>query len=186
MIDVTTIATLENLQTHSQEEILELFNTLLKAQGKKARKKVTAEECFKLLQQTRGEDVPEDAKDEKPAKEKKPRAPSYQEKLRQWFDAKGFGTKSELTEHTGADEKNLSVAVSILKNPARCKDTRDVAYLRSTQTYYCIGNEMGAEAYKKAVAVVEEEKAAKAKAKKEKAAKAKEAEKAKQEEATAS
>ena len=104
-------------------------------------------------------------------KEKKP---SYQDKIRAAMTAgKGIVSREVLMEATGADSKNLSVAVSILKNPARQKEPMLVQYIRKLGTYFCMDMPEGAKAHAEALQkMVNEEtkaksdKAAEAKAKK--------------------
>ena len=68
-------------------------------------------------------------------KPKTPKKPSYQDILRQLFQDNPVRTRAEVIEALGCDEKNASVAVSILKNAKRTKEPMQVAYDRKTKTY---------------------------------------------------
>lgn len=109
-----------------------------------------------------------------PSEPKAERGPSYQDKIKKFLDENGgVGTKAELMEATGADSKNLSVSVSILRNGERIKEPRKVLYLRANETYYDLDNKDGREAFEAAQSVAKD---AQAQAKKE-ARKAKKAKK---------
>jgi hypothetical protein len=74
-----------------------------------------------------------------PKKEKKPRGPSYQTKIIECMNTnKGVASREQLMAATGADARNLSVAVSILKNGKRTKQPLDIRYVRSTGTFYAL------------------------------------------------
>jgi hypothetical protein len=81
-----------------------------------------------------------DAKDKvAPDKTKttKVKKPSYQTVIKDTLKAaKGIATRAELMAATGADTRNLSVAVSILKNGKRTKEPMKIEYVRKTQTFY--------------------------------------------------
>ncbi len=55
--------------------------------------------------------------------------------LRKAFEVQTTWTWENLVDYTGFDKKNLAVAVSILKNPARTKDILVIEYDRITKTY---------------------------------------------------
>jgi hypothetical protein len=103
-----------------------------------------------------------DAKDTK-AKEKAkaPKKPSYQTVIKeQMVKNKGVVTRDALLKATGADSKNLSVAISILRNPDRIKEPMNVVYLRGNTTFYDLGNADGKKAYDAALKMLEDKKAA--------------------------
>jgi hypothetical protein len=110
------------------------------------------------------------------SKSSKPRKASYQTLMRAVFDDKGFATLDELVKVTGADAKNTSVGVSILRNPKRVKFPMKIAYHRPSKTYFNLDHTIGASEYIKAEESHELQKRADAKAKRE-AKKAEEAKK---------
>jgi hypothetical protein len=96
---------------------------------------------------------------------KEPKKPSYQTVIKQMMnDNKGVVTRDALLKATGADSKNLSVAVSILKNPDRIKEPMNVVYLRGNTTFYNLDNAAGKKAYDAALKMLEDQKAATKKA----------------------
>lgn len=113
-------------------------------------------------------DTPKDAPAEKPAEPKKP---SYLDKIRTFMkDNKGVAQADALADFVGSDRKNLSVSVSILRNPARTKEPMAITYVRSLQTFFCTDIPAGKAAMDKALKVAADaaakEKADKAAAKK--------------------
>jgi hypothetical protein len=174
-IDVTEIKTAKDLAAHSEEDVTELYNALAKAEGRVELKKATPAQAYEILCKVRGEDVPPadappdkpaekkpKAKDKKPAapkKESKPKGPSYQDKIKAAMVAnKHVISRDDLMEATGADSKNLSVAVSILKNAKRTKEPMTVMYIRKTGMYFNVDVKMGEAAYNKALKALEAEK----------------------------
>jgi hypothetical protein len=101
------------------------------------------------------------------SKSSKPRKASYQTLMRAVFDDKGFATLDELVKVTGADAKNTSVGVSILRNPKRVKFPMKIAYHRPSKTYFNLDHTIGASEYIKAEESHELQKRADAKAKRE-------------------
>ena len=90
----------------------------------------------------------------------KVKKPSYQSKIIDFMNANnGVGTREALMEATGADARNLSVAVSILKNGKRTKEPMEIKYLRSAGTFYAMP--MAEKAYEAAVQVALDAKKAK-------------------------
>jgi hypothetical protein len=72
-------------------------------------------------------------------KVKAPKKPSYQSVIVETLKAnKGVASREMLISATGADAKNISVSVSILRNGKRTKNAVNVQYLRSTKTFYLI------------------------------------------------
>lgn len=70
-------------------------------------------------------------------KEPKEKNPSYQTIILDTLNkGKGVATREELMAATGADSRNLSVAVSILKRGKRTKEPTDIRYLRGNKTFY--------------------------------------------------
>jgi hypothetical protein len=117
-------------------------------------------------------------KTEAPKKEKAPKEPkvkrlSYQDKIRTAMtENKGVISRANLMEATGADAKNLAVAVSILKNPKRQKEPMVVQYIRKLETYYNMDSDAGAKAHAAAIQkMADDDAAAKAADKKAKAEK---------------
>ena len=101
-------------------------------------------------------------KDEAP-KEKKL---SYLDKIRMFMkDNKGVALADELAAFVGADRKNLSVSISILRNEARTKDPLNIQYVRSIETYFCVDMPAGKTAMDKVLKLVEDQKKADKKAK---------------------
>ena len=78
-----------------------------------------------------------DAKKADTKKDAKPKKPSYQTIIMDTLaKGKGVATREALMKATGADSRNLSVAVSILKNGKRTKEPADIRYLRGNKTFY--------------------------------------------------
>ncbi len=92
---------------------------------------------------------------------KAPKKPSYQSVIVETLKAnKGVASREVLMKATGADAKNLSVSVSILRNGKRTKNPVNVKYLRATQTFYMIPE--GEKAMNAAIKVAEDASKAKA------------------------
>lgn len=99
------------------------------------------------------------------SKSSKPRKASYQTLIRAVFTDKGKATLDELVAVTGADRKNTSVGVSILRNPKRMKNPMKIAYHYPTKTYFNLDHDNGQKWLDEAEAKHAKEKKAAAKAK---------------------
>lgn len=116
----------------------------------KIQSEIGKKDCVQTNPETK-EDQPCEFLDEKiklkTAKEKKKaeRKPSYQDKIKVVLNEFGWATRETLMEATGADAKNLSVAVSILKNPKRTKEPMAVDYVRGNQVYFAVGHPKASE-----------------------------------------
>lgn len=156
-IDVTTIKTAKDLAKHSVEDVTELYNALAKAEGRKELKKATPDQAYEILCTVRGEKPP--VKDKKTTKTAAKKGPSYQDKIKAAMVAnKHVISRDDLMAATGADSKNLSVAVSILRNAARTKEPMNVMYIRTIAMYFNVDVKVGEAAYNKAMKAIEAEK----------------------------
>ena len=103
---------------------------------------------------------------------------SYQTIMAQVFMADGFATLDHLVETINADptrqgvkrpadHKNVSVGISILRNPTRVANPLRIEHSRITKLYYYLDSETGKEKYESDMVQVEADKKAKKAAKKE-------------------
>lgn len=74
-----------------------------------------------------------------PATPKKVRKVSYQDKIRAAFDDRQEIPRIELMEILGCDQRNVHVAVSIIRNPKRVKETMDIRFNKKTLSFVKIG-----------------------------------------------
>jgi hypothetical protein len=97
---------------------------------------------------------------------------SYQTIMAKIFYSDGFSTLDNLVEKINsdptrsdvkrlADNKNVSVGISILKNASRVKNPLRIEYSRVTKLYYYLDNEIGKEKYESDMVKVESDKKAK-------------------------
>ena len=85
---------------------------------------------------TEPEPTPEVIAAMQPAKRRKSGGKTYQDMLRETFATNERIDADELAQQMGTDLRNLSTAISILKNAKRTKDPFVIHYDRPTRTYY--------------------------------------------------